>query len=567
VSRPLAVRSHVRCGTSRSSGTPHTAGDPASTSDVVESDCLARPRGAYFLLLGKAAAAGAAAALCLRGRRRARGARGAGTCAARDCTRRSTILGCDSQHATAYAAAVRLLSLDYDPVYGDDETARSSFAGDTSVFDYDVVIWDPIGSFSEYVGEFPKRFQNLPSLPDSQSIQILSDTKRRRAEFTEFVNSGRTLLIPVSPPLECYIHLGKKTYSGTGKNRVTTRHVEIFDLLAAVPSTDFNFSRASGDRIEYVGDGPIIRVLRKYKNIVGYNAVIKAPHGSVIARVAGTDRVVGAIQRSERGGHLILLPSVGLKAGLTDDEVLNDESPWLKIAPEFHADLREAIEQLHGHRTAARPPWVGRFATQEQQELRTQVLDQQARVEAARAELAELQTKQESAEAKDQLFLGTGRALELEVKAVLELLGGVVTEPSVGRDDWRVHFPEGEAVVEVKGVGKSGAEKHSAQLEKWVANSLEESGVNPKGILVVNTFREKPLDERTEDDFPAQMLPYSKSRNHCLATGLQLFIMRSQIESGSLSAEQARRTLLETVGVLTGYEEWRTVLHETNQGE
>lgn len=80
--------------------------------------------------------------------------------------------------------------------------------------------------------------------------------------------------------------------------------------------------------------------------------------------------------------------------------------------------------------------------------------------------------------------------------------------------------------------------------------------------MVVNTWRDTPLDERSESDFPDQMTPYSVSRNHCLVTGLQLFVLRAQIESGALRSDDAKRQLLGTVGVLEGFTDWRSVLHE-----
>jgi hypothetical protein len=82
-------------------------------------------------------------------------------------------------------------------------------------------------------------------------------------------------------------------------------------------------------------------------------------------------------------------------------------------------------------------------------------------------------------------------------------VGGTVTEPKPGREDWKVTFTEGNAVVEVRGVKGSAAERHAAQLEKWVAGGFEETGSAPKEILIVNTWRETPLVERTEPSFPA----------------------------------------------------------------
>jgi hypothetical protein len=455
-----------------------------------------------------------------------------------------------------YSSAVRLLSLDYSPVY--KPALLAGFGDDDSVFDYDVVIWDPQGSFGEYTNYTSQRFQGLLSLSESTSVRIKADAARRRAEFVEYINEGRVLAVFVRPPQECYIDTGQRDYSGAGRNRVTTRLMAKFDLLSAIPATDCKFIRASGTRIEFNGDGPIVALLRKYKKFLRYDAVMTEAPGTSLAHVAGTNRRIGSIQRSKSGGYLILLPAINLAA--KDSE---DEEKWLEEAPEFQADLLAAIEQLSGSRTISHPAWSERYVTAEQQELRTKVTKQQARIEAARKRLAELQRAKEAAEIKDQLFLGTGRALELEVKSVFELLGGTVSDPEAGRDDWRVSFPEGDAVLEVKGVTKSAAEKQAAQLEKWVAGIMEETGKASKGILIVNTWRDLPLSERTEEDFPPQMLPYCKSRNHCLVTGLQLFVIRADVEKNPSRAEHWRKALLQTAGQVVGCEDWPSVIQET----
>jgi hypothetical protein len=460
---------------------------------------------------------------------------------------------------------MRLLSLDYDPIYGTD-SFRGTFPSDTSVFDYDIVIWDPAGSFERYHYGYGERYRGLPSLDEGTSVRIEADAKRRRSEFAEFINSGRTLVIIIRPPQTCYLDTGERTYSGTGRNRVTSREVKPFDLLSAIPA-DCQLLPRSGDRIEFQGDGPVVQLLRKYKKYLGYEAVVSNPPGASLGRIVGTDKVIGSIQRSKAGGYLILLPAPYFEAQpganeTEDDESTEEEDRWVPAAAEFEQDLLGAIEEASGNASLTRPAWAKNYATDEQQSLQAEVVKQQKRVEAARAKLAALQQQKELVDTKDQLFLGTGRALELEVKKVLELLGGTVTEPPLGRDDWRVSFSEGEAVLEVKGVGKSAAEKHAAQLEKWVSSVFEETGRLHKGILVVNSWRELPLNERTQEDFPQQMLAYSGQRNHCLVSGLQLFVIQAEVEKDSGRAEYWGQQLLATSGRLAGADDWRSVIHE-----
>ena len=468
----------------------------------------------------------------------------------------------------------RLLSLDYDPVYGDEAT-RSTFSGDRSIFDFDVVIWDPLESFRSYL--WGSQFRGLPRLSAHESVRFKAHVARRREEFADFVNSGKVLIVVGRPPQECYATTGEVTYSGTGRNRRTTEMLAKVDLLAALPTKHATqFKVARGDRIEVLGDGPLSALLRKYLQYLSYNAVLTGQPGAVIGQVhTAANRPVAIQQVSKGGGVFAVIPVPAFPDACVpeDGEEPYDEdaeySPYDdEVAAAFQQDLLEAVAKVAGVRGDDRPGWAQSYRTQEQRDAQARVVAQQQAVEAARAELSKAESDVAELEAPDQLYLGSGRALELEVRAVLELLGGTVTEPEPGRDDWRVSFPEGDAVVEVKGVGKSAAEKHAAQLEKWVASAITDDGKAPKGILVVNTWRGTPLDRRTEADFPDQMLPYCKAREHCLVTGLQLFAIRSEVTADPDTAKKWREKLLNTKGKIMGVKRWTSVLkQDTNEAE
>ena len=420
----------------------------------------------------------------------------------------------------------------------------------------------------------------LPLLSEDASVRFQADVKRRRTEFAQFVSSGRSLIVISRPEIAAYCATGEKKYSGTGRNQSATTIVTKGILQSAIPTEAITFVPARGQRISPAGDGPIQSLLRKYKDVFKYDAVLENAPGRAIATISGTDRVLGSIVKVKSGGFLIVLPHVDLRDlagskdqnGADEDEPQEDEDEpehpdsdgYSENAPHFQTDLLAAVEALSGTKTASRPAWSHRFATAGQRDLQQAVVMRLREVEEAKASLALAQQAQDESEAQAQLFLGTGRGLELEVKNILELLGGEVTEPEPGRDDWRVTFPEGKAVVEVKGVSKSAAEKHAAQLEKWVSASYEETGELHKGLLIVNTWRETPLDSRKEPDFPEQMLGYSTSRNHALVTGLQLFVIRQQIENSEVTAAEWRQRLLQTSGRLTGCDDWEKYLLQTS---
>jgi len=451
---------------------------------------------------------------------------------------------------------MRLLSLDYDPVYGDD-CDRDLFASDVSAFDSDVVIWDPSSSLSSYYGRYFDSYKNLPSLSDDNSVRLQADIKRRRDEFSDFLKAGRTLIVSVCPPQKCYVSTGEKRFSGTGKNSRVTNVVSMVDLWEALPQPAPGLAVASGNRFSIDGSGAVQTFLKKHKALYRYDAVMTSAPGKSVASVTGTDRVISSLYQTEGGGTLILLPAHDLLKTFSEK---TGKPLWKTQAADVFSDLLNVIESLDSTTVESRPSWAKNYTTEEQIRINQDVLGQQKLIEDARAQLAHLQQLKDASESKDQLYLGTGRALELEVRAVLELLGGVVTEPEPGRDDWKVAFEDRTAVVEVKGVSKSAAEKHAAQLEKWVSGEMEDTGVQPKGLLVVNTWRETELSDRTEPDFPAQMIPYCTSREHCLITGLQLFCIRTEIESNPDLAAVWRERILATSGILQGAEDWASIL-------
>lgn len=154
------------------------------------------------------------------------------------------------------------------------------------------------------------------------------------------------------------------------------------------------------------------------------------------------------------------------------------------------------------------------------------------------------------------LFSGTGRALEVNVGKVLSELGFEVAEGLPGRDDLILKYKDKVAVVEVKGVSKSAAEKHAAQLEKWVSEYFSSCGVMPKGILIVNAFKDIPLADRTEDPFPSQMITYSKNRNHCLLTGIQLLGICLFCKANPDKSDEIIERLFNTDGLIMEYSDW-----------
>ena len=376
---------------------------------------------------------------------------------------------------------MRILSLDYWPIFGSGNKF-GKFSGDDCVFDCDFVLWDPLGSFQLYRDEFVGEKHGAPLLPEAYAADLRRHIVRRKEDFAEFVKRGGTLAVISRPPQTCYVRVPR--------NVVSFEPDEELNIISALPIKAPVFTARSGDRIEVVGDGPLQEHFRRFSNHLRYEATLSSKMGSVLGKIRGTDHVVSSVLEFEKAGRIVFLPATSFKMQNIPDYRCETED-WPEECVAYQESLIEAVSKLNAMLEVSMPRWAKSFGTHEQLKLRNQVHEHRLALTEAGKRLNTVIQNSVSADRWSQLFLGTGRVLELQVKSALEALGGIVSEPEHNRDDWRVAFPnEKVAVVEIKGISKSAAEKHAAQLEKWVNGEFLTTGQQHKGILIVNTWRE-----------------------------------------------------------------------------
>lgn len=464
---------------------------------------------------------------------------------------------------------MRILTIDF---YIDvPSVTNATYCDKTSSLDFDVVIWDPQWAVSHYPAYSEYRGKPAPS--ESVSAQLISDFRRRRREFKELLDLGRTLVVFTSPPSVIFVDTGEREHSGTGRNRATTRLVKDYDFWRTLP-LPAPTAEARGQNLEFVGDERFAPYWREYKDDLYYSAYLEEAVGTPLVRIRGTQRVVSAAVQTKGGGLVLLLPQIDI--GDDEDDEDTGGSGAETEASANGQRWRKYLDALTGTIGRFRaetgdfalPAWASNYVTDSEMAARDAVVT--AQLELRRVENTLVQRERALAELERDkvLMTGTGPALELAVKSVMETIGFRVEEPPPGRDDWIMHDGNRVAVVEVKGVTGSAAEKHAAQLEKWVSTYHEMHDAHPKGVLVVNAFRDLPLAERIEKAFPDQMLPYCASREHCLMTGVQLLgILHAVQEGGPDIATEIRNAIFETVGVFDGYADWQEFLVEEGPSE
>jgi hypothetical protein len=455
---------------------------------------------------------------------------------------------------------MRVLALDVS--LDDSRVDHGSFSSTHSIFEYDAIIWDPVGTIVGYLSEEVEYYENLPSLDHYESARLKADIKRRHAEFKEFIEMGRTLVIFAAPPLEVYVDTGKRETSGTGKNQAVTHLVSKLDLLVAIPFS-IKSTSADGKRIA-AKDESFAALIREGRELWSYRTIFEEYPGSPLAVVSGTNKVVGSIFIAESGGRFIQLPKIENLAAIGKidlDEIVTDidrqESAKNKVDGLVSA-LIDWIGNIGGRDLEKLPEWASELVFKEDLSRIAELWMLNKKMREIEAKISNI----ENVRAKDndwkKLITATGHALEEKVEQAFELLGFEILEKADRRSDLRMKYGDNYSVVEIKGVKKSASEANAAQLEKWVSEARLEYEVAHKGILVVNTWRDKDISDRNENDFPAQMIPYCIARDHCLISGLQLLaIVRAKIND--VAPGDIVEQILSHSGVFSGWSDFNEI--------
>lgn len=437
---------------------------------------------------------------------------------------------------------MRVLTLDcgLDAPGIDHETFSSS----VSLFEYDVVIWDPVNTFEEIVSRCYDKYGGLPCLSDHESSLFNAHILRRNKDFLDFIELGRTLVVFSAPPQECYIATGEKKTSGTGRNQKVTRIVEKVDLLQVLPVSPRSCSESTGSSM-HIADSGFADLWRPFKDRWYYRAVLDEYPGAPIAKIPGTDKVIASIERYRTGGHFIQIPDLDdapeLQEG--DESASADAGGGDPAAVAIMSWLRSLTADA-----PTQPDWARdmQFPEDYPREAERQKLESE--LQSIVAQIEEVRSQAEKDAAWKQLITASGPALEQIVADAFVILGFEDLGQVRGRRDLRIKLGDSYAVVEVKGVGKSASEAHAAQLEKWVSEALIDHDTHHKGILVVNAWKDIPLRDRDQATFPDQMLRYSTTREHCLLSGFELLAAVRSVLAGRESAEAMGQKIMSCIG-------------------
>jgi hypothetical protein len=387
------------------------------------------------------------------------------------------------------------------------------FSSKESLLDYDFIFLDPISLANGNAAKFNTTYVHMK--PGSFEILV-----RRKKELAEFLSKGKYLFVFTPFP-----------------HRIYDSSVNSFGQMEAIIPEDIKLVHSEGKKIEFMGNHPLTTVLKKFSNRINYIAYFENDFGQPLARVKETGKVVSLVSK-----NIIYLPNFN-DAALIEADLIPSLIEALAVK-----DKADFIQ----------PEWSKKYLLRGESEIQASILAIEDKVKNLNQALKNEYDQAAKIESLKTLFTGSGNFLETQIQLIFEEFGFKVLEADPNRDDLILEYNGKIAVVEIKGVSASAAEKQSAQLEKWVSEYHINHDNKPKGILIVNSFRETELSERTEPTFPHQMLKYAENRDHCLMSGIQLLGLYFDFQANAEKRDLLINSLFDTVGVYKGYENWQS---------
>lgn len=414
--------------------------------------------------------------------------------------------------------------------------------------------------------------------PDSLTKELQAGSggsaRKRMFELIDWIKQGNLLIIVGAPPEELIASYVEDRI----QCRVDLRKGELF--------SNVSFKRTSGHLVEYCGPDNLATYLSGLTQLVAYDAILTGNNLFPLFQVSipskSETQLVGAYRKLE-DGVIVYAP------------ILRPDIQDLHIAPAYayFLNLARVLEVQQNKPQDDLPDWVTTYQTQEERNINKAISEIHVEMREQKRALESYQVLFAKEQAAKTLFTSTGDTLVLAVAEGLRELGLAVVEGPKQRADLIAFDGTRLAALEVKGLEGGAREKNVGQVKRWTAdlsvalstppdevtdteikayqekltelafdNDLTHRDTDCKGILILNTFRKLPLQERLES-YPDPVSKIVTRSGVCALTGLQLFLLLQEMRTDPSKKKSFIDKLFTENGVLSEGLDWATYLqHE-----
>lgn len=406
-----------------------------------------------------------------------------------------------------------------------------------SLYDYDAIIINPKICFSTSNVQ-RKKIENGLCLSSEAVFKYKTVFDSIRTQLIDLLQQGKNIYVIMNLPDKYYYINFDERYD--------------FNILSFLPF-EVDYEVLEGKYFNIQKLEPYTSFFSSFQQFISYKNLIKGDAIRKLVTMKNSEKMIAGI-RELYNGKIIFIPDFSRSP--TAMLIFANES--IKHETDNREELFiDAIfkleEKMSSNIEETLPVWTESFSILNEDDLKTNILDIEYKLEKLKEELENKETELRKIQEYKYLLTSSGKNLEAIVKKVLNEIGFTLFETEENRTDVIAKYKDRDVVFEIKGVKHSAAEKNAAQLEKWVSEFISMNNKIPKAVLIVNGYYELPITERNEPIFPNQMLNFSKGREHCLLSTYQLLKLFIEIKQHPEKSEHLINELLNTVGVYENY--------------
>lgn len=441
-----------------------------------------------------------------------------------------------------------------------DAVKNVPFRSKSSLLDWDIVLFKP--KINDFIGYSTRHFQGKPSLGDTESFRLRECCEHWRREIKEAVGAGKTAIVFLPELTSVYIDTGERSYSGTGRNRKTTRHVSEYNNYRAVPA-ELAPVAANGTEMKLASNvaPPLATFWSEFRTMFAYQVLLtseKVP-ASIMTRTG--DKAVGALYRTKTSsGSLVLLPDFDF---YPDDflEFKVEQRAWTKKAIAFANRFVSAIVQLDRTLRAEsditpEPNWAASdtYLLAPERSLRSALMAAELDLEKAQRAKEEIVERLRGESLLRGLLFEKGKPLESAIIDGLRKLGFKAEPFKDDGSEFDVVFESEEGRLIGEAEGKDNKAINVDKLRQLQMNIhedlLSESVSTPaKPVLFGNSYRLVTPSDRGEP-FTEKCVAAAATMNTALVSTPDLFLaVQNFVECQDLHfAAACRSAIFSTTG-------------------
>ncbi len=418
------------------------------------------------------------------------------------------------------------------------EADSVEFYTDKHFLDYDIVVLDPRGALHGQSHDYHV-LDGILELDRREGVRFRKRLAIAQGKLVEFVNKGRTAIIFVRQ-LPTLKHPSERSSAFT----------DLVDLNQFMPWDKNSLVGGEGQNIAFRTHDAFKDFWAETGDIWTYNARFKSSPELPLAHVAGyEDDVVAAAIRTKELGYAVMTPVAAFDSGLADECSLHVKR-FLDAVRALDANLHAAVA------ASDLPDWTANYHLPDELEEIIAIAETERGLHELQLRLEAQANSLHARRLHKLLFTSHDSPLEEAVDRVLTELGMEVVPGPKRRVDRIATYGDQLLAIEIQGVKAGAKENHARSLTQWVQDVAVEKGKEPNGLLVVNTFRETELGERTGNSWPGETLAVCTKQGHCAITGLQLLGLYLDALKHPDKKDELVRRLFETVGEFLDYKDW-----------